>query len=537
VRSGSGAGEVWYLSNTGPCVPGVNDLTFSLVEQSSDKATLDALVSCTWDNIVTASAAADSDIAFNEAQLKDIADPTDDQDAATKVYVDTVAAAAATYTAGAGLAESPAGTFNVVANADGSIVANPNDIQVGVLASDAQHGNRGGGGIHANAIASGAAGFMTGTDKAKLDGIEAAADNTLAGAGLTKTGSTIDVAAADATITVNANSIEASGDFVAKPITTTGALTVGASTPTTHVLTGITDSRYNGITNMKTVGRRLRQTTASDATDTVRFSPSDDAEAHARVGGIDRTFLYRFTAIEPTTTGLMVARWERDVGSGYGDMFQWVSSSPTQALSGIYVNRLIISSTAGGIWFDASNNRLVVGASGGLQLISADADDPQLIRSAVDSGSTDAIRSWASAATKTSAQSIHAFGSGTSYAEASSIKGDGVLHGPSKHFEALVTAAALDAKVCFSYEIDATTCVTVHLDQALAAYDGYEIEIINFGTSTNVVTFDVTSGGASTTIADAGVGASTKTASGAGFVIRFKCLGGDGWVVTSRYLC
>lgn len=61
-------------------------------------------------------------------------------------------------------------TFNVVANADGSIVVNANDIQVGVI-SDAQHGTRGGGTTHAAAIASGAAGFMSGADKAKLDGL------------------------------------------------------------------------------------------------------------------------------------------------------------------------------------------------------------------------------------------------------------------------------------------------------------------------------------------------------------------------------
>lgn len=41
--------------------------------------------------------------------------------------------------------------------------------------SDAQHGTRGGGTLHTNAVAAGAAGFMTGTDKTKLDGIEAGA--------------------------------------------------------------------------------------------------------------------------------------------------------------------------------------------------------------------------------------------------------------------------------------------------------------------------------------------------------------------------
>jgi hypothetical protein len=65
-------------------------------------------------------------------------------------------------------------TLDVVANADGSIVVNANDIQVGVLASDAQHGNRGGGSLHAEATTS-VAGFLSSTDKTKLDGIEAGA--------------------------------------------------------------------------------------------------------------------------------------------------------------------------------------------------------------------------------------------------------------------------------------------------------------------------------------------------------------------------
>ena len=59
--------------------------------------------------------------------------------------------------------------IDVVANADGSIVVNANDIQVGVLATDAQHGTRGGGTLHALAVASGAAGFISGADQQKLD--------------------------------------------------------------------------------------------------------------------------------------------------------------------------------------------------------------------------------------------------------------------------------------------------------------------------------------------------------------------------------
>lgn len=63
-------------------------------------------------------------------------------------------------------------TLDVVAHADGSIVVNANDIQVGILATDAQHGNRGGGSLHALASGS-AAGFMSAADFTKLAGVAA----------------------------------------------------------------------------------------------------------------------------------------------------------------------------------------------------------------------------------------------------------------------------------------------------------------------------------------------------------------------------
>lgn len=79
---------------------------------------------------------------------------------------------ARTLTAGAGLTGggdlSANRTFDVVAHADGSIVVNANDVQVGVLATDAQHGNRGRGSLHTVATAA-EAGFMAAADKAKLD--------------------------------------------------------------------------------------------------------------------------------------------------------------------------------------------------------------------------------------------------------------------------------------------------------------------------------------------------------------------------------
>lgn len=93
---------------------------------------------------------------------------------------------ARTLTAGAGQTGggdlSANRTFNVVANADGSMVVNADDVQVGVLATDAQHGVRGGGTLHANAVAAGAAGFLSGADKTKLDATSGAntGDQTIA---------------------------------------------------------------------------------------------------------------------------------------------------------------------------------------------------------------------------------------------------------------------------------------------------------------------------------------------------------------------
>ena len=79
-------------------------------------------------------------------------------------------------TAGAGLTGggnlSADLTLNVAANADASIVVNANDIQVGVLATDAQHGVRGGGTQHA-VVTNTANGFMLAADKVKLDALAA----------------------------------------------------------------------------------------------------------------------------------------------------------------------------------------------------------------------------------------------------------------------------------------------------------------------------------------------------------------------------
>lgn len=71
-------------------------------------------------------------------------------------------------TAGAGMTKS-GNTMDLIANGDGSITVNTDDLQVGILATDAQHGTRGGGTQHAAATTS-VDGFMSSGDKTKLDG-------------------------------------------------------------------------------------------------------------------------------------------------------------------------------------------------------------------------------------------------------------------------------------------------------------------------------------------------------------------------------
>jgi len=78
-------------------------------------------------------------------------------------------------TAGAGLVGGGnlAGDITIdVQVLDGSIVVTGSGIQVGVLQSDAMHGDRGGGAQHSVATGS-VAGFMSAADKTKLDGLSA----------------------------------------------------------------------------------------------------------------------------------------------------------------------------------------------------------------------------------------------------------------------------------------------------------------------------------------------------------------------------
>ena len=59
-------------------------------------------------------------------------------------------------------------TLDVAGGPDGSIIVNPDSIEVGQLASDAQHGARGGGTLHTSATEA-VAGFMSPADKTAID--------------------------------------------------------------------------------------------------------------------------------------------------------------------------------------------------------------------------------------------------------------------------------------------------------------------------------------------------------------------------------
>lgn len=136
-------------------------------------------------------------------------------------------------------------TFNVVANADGSIVVNANDIQVGVI-SNTQHGSRAGGTLHADATTS-VSGFMSGADKTKLDAlITNAAAQTItitAGAGLTGGGDL----SANRTISMpNVGTAGTYGSATQVPVFTTDAQ--GRVSAVTNTAIQITQSQVTGLT-------------------------------------------------------------------------------------------------------------------------------------------------------------------------------------------------------------------------------------------------------------------------------------------------
>lgn len=188
-------------------------------------------------------------------------------------------------------------TLHVVPNADGSIVAAANDVKVGVLATDAQHGNRGGGALHANAVSGGAAGFQSGTDKSRADSLwtrTLTAGNGMTGGGDLSVNRSFDVAAnADGSIVVNANDVQVG-------ILATDAQHGVRGGGTQHAdvvaggasgfMTGADKTKLDGLVSqdeLEASGDTIKTTDATQST-ILSWTPADDSVEHfeAQVVGL-----------------------------------------------------------------------------------------------------------------------------------------------------------------------------------------------------------------------------------------------------------
>lgn len=179
-------------------------------------------------------------------------------------------------------------TLNVNAHADGSIVVSADDVKVGVLATDAQHGARGGGTQHA--VATGAsAGFQSATDKTRADALWGR--TITAGAGLTGGGDlsanrTIDVVATDGSIVVAANSIGVGVISAANHGAQTDETLHAVATTTTDGFMSAEDkAKLDGLINVDSLEASGDTVKTTDATTTtiLSWTPTDDTVEHIDV--------------------------------------------------------------------------------------------------------------------------------------------------------------------------------------------------------------------------------------------------------------
>lgn len=230
-----------------------------------------------------------------------------------------------TITPGAGLVGATAldltadRTLAVGANADGSIVVNANDVQVGVLATDAQHGNRGGGSLHADVVAGGASGFMTGAQATQLAGaltsitshaaaiavlqnIDLIAGAGMAGGGdLSGSNRTFNVGQhADNSITVNANDIQLSTTLQTAISTNTSNIaslttTVGGHTTTLSALGGVkyivqvADAAVPNAQSLGALASGLLKNTTTTGVLSIATAGTDYEVPITFTGGLDRS--------------------------------------------------------------------------------------------------------------------------------------------------------------------------------------------------------------------------------------------------------
>jgi hypothetical protein len=247
--------------------------------------------------VLAALAAVLADVSVNAQRIVNVAAPVDPTDAATRDFVETAAAAATV--AGNGLSKT--GAVLAAVAADASIVVSGSGIALGTIPSakmtglpsaavgatdatskaytdaqrdaavataaaalaalaltDTQHGARAGGALHANVVAAGAAGFMSGADKTKLDGVATGA--TVAPALASTTPAAVGTAAIGVgTTTARADHVHAHGTQLGGTLHA-DVIAAGAS----GFMSGTDKTKLDGVATGATVAPALANTAPPD---------------------------------------------------------------------------------------------------------------------------------------------------------------------------------------------------------------------------------------------------------------------------------
>lgn len=287
------------------------------------------------------------------------------------------------------------------------------------LTSNTQHGNRGGGSLHSTAT-SGAAGFMSNTDKAKLDLYPPASDMAskvyvddaialVSGGGVASVTGVVNApvivdntdpanpivdwtpstdvvmgghaftsctGVGGATLTLVATSGGASLDAsagVSVAGSSATSCTIGHDSITTAIV-GITDSVCAGAGSTKQTGRSLRNTTAATSGTTVQVSPSDVFEGSAWVSGALKYMRTRRTTVT-RTNGNLDDIYEYDTGSGtYSEAARFTTSTAGQFVAAW--QSYAFACGGGGYFHDSSGSGVYFPGSGQFVAKNYDASNP-----------------------------------------------------------------------------------------------------------------------------------------------------------------
>lgn len=354
-RKGTGAGEMWYCSNTGTAIPGSDNITFALRQASGDKAKLDGIAvgaqAVTWPNIVTAGATAALDLDLNGIEVTGAADPTTAQSLVTRQYYeDNLPSGGVSDVVGTSPITVTGTTTKTVAISAGSVCTWPNIVTAGATA---------------------------------------AADLAINGRSITSCIAVTSAGALALTAASGAATVDASAS-VNLGTTNATAVNIGHGTITTTI-NGTTDSVLAGIAAVKTTGTARRNTTAAVSVGaTVQLAPSDVDEGHVWTTS-DKTMRRRRTLV-PRTSGNLDIITEYDTGSGsYSEAYRYTTLSSSSFRAAFQCYAFLCGS--GGVSQDSSGSGMFYGGSGALQMKSYDSGNPLLMHS--DEGVT-----WEMAAAK-----------------------------------------------------------------------------------------------------------------------------------------